>query len=325
MKPIFVTGANGFIGRRLCERLAESGEHIIALCRSDPPKFRSANIEIIRGDLRDPASFEMALAQCDRVFHLAAIASQWHPEPEIFEDVNVTATRKLLDACQRHDVERFVFTSTAGVLAKGTLDAPIDENGIAKVEQLPSQYQQTKLRAQQFVESVANSRMQTVVVMPSRVFGPGRLSESNSLTRILRLYQRGWWRWIPGDGSAVGNYVFVDDVVEGHVAAMRRGHAGQRYILGGENLSFRELFRVMGHACGTQRWMVNVPLFLMNAFARWEQWKSDRFHIRPRLTPAFVTKYTTDHALDIEKSKSELGYLPTPTEEAMGLTLAEQD
>jgi nucleoside-diphosphate-sugar epimerase len=318
-----VTGATGFIGQRLCVRLAQSGDEVVALCRHPGTRMLDRpGIEQVSGDLNDLNSLIRAIRDCDSCFHVAALARQWHPDPTAFEKINVAGTQNVLNAVSESKCQRIVYTSTAGVFGASPKGKTIDEE--AEIFEPPTtKYEESKLRAQRLVENAAGQGMHAVVVNPTRVFGPGPLNEANSLARIMARYRAGRWHWKPGDGSQIGNYVYVDDVVDGHVAALMRGRPGQKYILGGEDLSFAQLFEMIGEVFGRRNKLIGIPMFMIKLFAEFELWKANRFGIPPRLTPEFATKYCRDYRLSSDKAIRELGYHITPIRSAIQKTLEE--
>lgn len=314
MERIFITGATGFIGERLAHTLAEQGHEVQALFR-DPAKVKGLEhplIKPVKGDLSDRESLRRALEGCTQVYHLAALASVWHPNPNAFNVINVQGTKALLEEARAQGVQRLVITSTAGVLGASKAEELVDETRQYPLEALDTAYERSKAQSEQMIREFAAGGLHAVIVNPSRVYGPGLLSTSNAVTKMILGYQKGSWRFIPGDGSSVGNYVYVDDVVQGHLLAMERGRAGERYILGGENASFNEFFEHLGELTGTPRHMLHIPLNAMMAVAKTQQWMADRFQRPPLITPPFVRKYSRNWYLSTRKAEEELGYVPTP-------------
>lgn len=317
----FVTGASGFLGQALCRALAERGDDVIALCRTpESVRFENPHIQKAKGDVCDFASLKKAMHDCDSCFHLAALAKQWHPREARFHEVNVMGTKNILNAMKACEVKRLVFTSTAGVFASSK-DRVLSETDFDAndAHTLLSHYERSKAQAQALV--LQEPALECVIVHPSRVYGPGPLNASNTLTKMLVRAQRQRVCFLPGKGEALANYVFVDDVVQGHLLAMQKGRKGESYILGGENLNYRELFSAFANAHKRNLSLVGIPLFLLRAFARVEEMKAKRFGIEPLLLPEFVEKYSSAAPLSSDKAACELGYEITPIKEALRLTL----
>ncbi len=316
-----VTGASGLIGQSLCEQLLGQGHQVVAFCRTANQDQSRPGLTWLTGDIRDSDAVDEAVANCHGVFHLAALAAQWSSNPDDFHDINVTGTGNVLAALRKNRDTKLVFTSTAGVYGPSTGQTPITES-FPMADNLATEYERTKAIAQKIVLAAADNQP-AVVVNPTRVFGPGPRNESNIVAKIIQQYQRGWWRWLPGSGTSVGNYAFVNDVAAGHIAAMQFGRSGQCYLLGGSDLSFVELFDTIAKVTGKRRWLIPIPLGLLRGYARLETWKSKVFDIRPRLTVPFVNKYSRDYRVCCDKAVRELGYQITPIEQAIEATLRE--
>lgn len=319
----FLTGANGFIGLRLAERLSAEGHSVRCLVRS-PEKYiplsHLAGLTAVTGDLDDIAVLEVGVNGCDTVFHLAAYAKPWSKDKNLSHRVNVIGTENLLKASLKGGVKRFVFTSSAAVIGPSPDETPIDEN-FARIVPFFNEYEETKAAAEKLVTDYCRDGMETVIVNPPRVYGPGPVNESNSLTKMIKLYSQGRWRIIPGDGDCVGSYVLVDDVVSGHLLAALRGRPGQRYALGGENLTFRQFFEILAEVTGKRRWLVHLPVWLMVAVARVMEGQASITGIPPIITAPWVKKYLNHWSLSSQKAITELGYHITPFREGAKITL----
>ena len=185
-----------------------------------------------------------------------------YKDPSLVTGINVEGTVNVFEAALAKGAKKVVFTSTGGTMSYSRDGKPVDETTNPD-PRLHTLYEKTKAEAEKITVDYSKKGLNVVTVNPTRVYGPGKLTESNSITKIIRLYLSGLWRIIPGDGKSIGNYVFIDDVVEGHILAARYGRSGERYILGGENLSFREMFNIIGETTGKRRILVNLPAGLM--------------------------------------------------------------
>jgi nucleoside-diphosphate-sugar epimerase len=320
--PTFLTGATGLIGQRLTQDLAESGHQVKALVRSPQKAERLGlnhpNITLIQGDLDDKELLKREMAGCQQVYHLAALAGVW-AKPGVFQQVNVVGTRNVMEAAREAGVEKVVKTSTAGVIGPA-VNGPVHE---ATEREVPffNEYEQTKAEAEDIALAYAQQGMQSVVVMPTRVFGPGPLTVSNSVTKLIAQYAEGKWYFRPGDGKSSGNYVYLPDVVEGHRLAMEKGKSGERYLLGGEDVSYNELFELLAELTDQRRSLLPMPLGLMLAMARIQLFLADNFGREPLITPDWVRKYNYHWEVSSSKAQQELGYQITPLREAVQETL----
>jgi farnesol dehydrogenase len=318
-----LTGANGFIGIRLAEELSSGGHTVRCLVRS-PDKFRPLSglngVTPVIGDLGSVHFLEAAARGCDTVFHLAAFAKPWSKDKSLPFRINVTGTENVLKAAHKAGVKRFVFTSSAAVIGPSPGIDPIDEEYPRSVPFF-NEYEETKAAAEELVRSYSRDRMECVIVNPTRVYGPGPVNESNSVTRMISMYSRGRWRIIPGDGTCVGNYVLVDDVVSGHIQAALKGKAGHRYILGGDNITFDQFFETLAYLTGKRRWLIRFPVSLMTVVARVMEWQAGITGLAPLITAPWVKKYLNHWSLSSQKALSDLGYKPASFAEGAAITL----
>ena len=242
---IFVSGSTGFIGSRLCLRLAEEGHSVHALYRSSQKTkiIEHHNITLFRGDILDRNSLMAAMEGCQQVYHTAAFASVWEKDHGKIYRLNIEGTMNVISAAVQSGVEKFVVTSTAGVFGTSSGEMQVDENSVP--DKFFVDYEISKFILEKILSTFTLTGLHIVIVNPTRVYGPGPLTESNGVTRMVERYTKGKWRFIPGNGKSYGNYVFIGDVVEGHLLAMERGKAGERYILGGENATYNTFFSLL--------------------------------------------------------------------------------
>jgi nucleoside-diphosphate-sugar epimerase len=305
----FITGASGFIGSRLVEKLSGEGHEVFCLVRS-PEKFntiRGNNTHPVYGDLDNYAALLNGTKGCDIVYHLAAYAKPWSPKENLPYRINVHGTINLLQASLRNKVKKFIFTSSAAVLGPAMDGKNIDEDTIRNTPFF-NDYESSKASAEKFALQFVKKGLPVVILSPSRVFGPGPVNESNSVTKIINLYQKGLWHIIPGDGTKIGNYVYIDDVVAGHLLAAENGKPGERYVLGGENLTYNQFFKILSKLTGKSRLLICVPFWLMIMLARMMELQARVTGIPPLITPPWIRKYLNHWNLSSEKAISQLGY-----------------
>ncbi len=318
---VFLTGATGFIGEKLALRLADTGAvvHVLHRPTSDTRALRHDRIRLFEGDILDSDSIAAAVRGCEQAYHLAAFAGVKAKKQQDVWEKNVIGTRKVIRTALREKVDRIVYTSTAGVFSHCE-DGCIDEKTPTKTN-FYNEYEHSKSAAEEEILEMGRSSGRIVVVNPSRVYGPGRLSQSNGITRLIKRYLEGTWHIIPGNGSSIGNYAFVDDVVGGMQTAMDKGIPGERYLLGGVNVSYDELFRVLVEVSGEKRFLVKLPESVMNAVAHCMVFMTDRFGGAPMITPALVRKYCRDWKVSSAKACRDLDYRITSLEEGLTRTV----
>jgi len=313
----FITGATGFIGANLAHRLADSGHQVKALVRTKRKAvlLQHVNIELVYGTLEDTKILKEAMQGVDGVFHLAAYAKPWAKDSTLYNRINLVGTIHLLEAARDLGVKKVVFTSTAGTLGPSN-DVPVTED-MPRWYDFFNEYESTKFMAEKTVKDYALKGMNVCIVHPSRVYGPGELSKSNSVTIMIKNFQEGLWRIIPGNGQRMGNYVFIDDVIDGHIGAMEHGRPGEQYILGGENVSYSHFFSSIRKLSGKNHRLIKIPVAALIAFA-WTQMMLARMINRPPLLPPkWVKKYMFNWELDSSKAQKELNYKITPLNDGL--------
>jgi len=318
---ILITGATGFIGKTLTQKLAEDGHMVHAMYRSEEKAktIEHRNVRLFKGDITDYSSLESAMGSCEVVFHMAAYAKVWAKDSATFNRINVQGTVNVLDAALREGVRKIVFTSSAGVFGP-SVNGIVTEKTERKISYF-NEYEIAKALAEEKISEYINRGLDIVVVNPTRVYGPGILNESNGITKMIKKYSEGKFRWIPGNGKSIGNYVYVDDVVEGHILALEKGKSGERYILGGNNVSFNSFFEQLAAASGKNQRMIKLPLPLMQAIAYFLSLRAKVFGIPPLITPPWVKRYVHNWEVSSEKAIYELGYEITPLDVGLKKTL----
>ncbi len=317
-----VTGATGFIGNRLVQELLNRKMQVHVLVRSENKLTADIRekVTVFLGDITNQAAVDSATKNCETVFHLAGFAGIWSKDKTIPYRTNVEGTKNILDAAVKHRVKKVVFTSSAATLPPSEQGGLIDE-----ISPLPdtyfTEYEQTKREAEQICMDYCTKGVDTVIVNPTRVFGPGLLNKSNSVSILIKNYMKGTWRIIPGDGKQVGNYVFIDDVVNGHILAFERGIPGERYILGGTNISYNKFFETIGEVGGKKHKLFHLPDSMMLAFAAFELFCAENFGKPPLITPPWVKRYNQNRPVSSQKAIGELGYSVTPLPEGIEKTI----
>ncbi len=318
---IFLTGSTGFIGSTLLALLTQQGHTVHVLCRT-PQSIGldgRAGIRPFRGDICSLQDVERAMEGCEVAFHLAGYARNWSRDPSVYSLVNVGGTETVLKSARQLGLRRVVYTSSAMVLGPSN-GTPVTETTIRKLPVL-TEYERSKIAAEQVVVSSAQNGLETVIVNPTRVFGPGLLNEGNSVTKMIKMYVGGTWRVLPGSGHALGNYAFVRDVATGHLLAMQRGRPGERYVLGGENVSYRGFFEAVAQAAGVHRRMFSTPPSFTLTVARAEELRAKLFRGYPGITPGWAATFLADCACSSGRAERELGYSITPLKRALAETV----
>jgi dihydroflavonol-4-reductase len=250
-----VTGATGFLGSHLCDRLLEEGWTVRGLSRPTSDRNGLEDVEWHVGNLSDEETLGTLVDGADAVFHLAGIGL-WSAGPETVHEVNYDGTKTVLEICEERDADRLVFTSTSGTRRPNGSDPLADETDVAEPI---GAYQESKAKAEALVDRYAESTGDAVTVHPTSIFGPG---DANFTAQLIAMGAEPTMpAYLPGGLSIVG----VSDVVAGLLAAYERGGRGEHYILGGENLTFdRAVSRIADHLEGSPA-RIRVPATAIHA------------------------------------------------------------
>ncbi len=215
---ILITGATGYIGHRLALTLAERNNEVHILVRNPDSRNipQHKNIKVFAGDITDKQSITPAINGCKQVYHTAALVKAFDKDASLFYKVNVEGTRNLLESALESGIEKFVFTSSCSVIGP-TLKAAMCEND-KRVAPLDNDYDTTKYLAENLVKEYGKKGLHTVIVSPSKVFGPsGFDAKSISVNTVISRFIKGEPTFVPKPSQLIAHYCFLDDVVEGHI------------------------------------------------------------------------------------------------------------
>ena len=317
---VFVTGGTGYVGSHLIKKLVENGNQVHALVRSKEKAKNIAhpNVIIFEGDLLDTKKIQAAMEDCEVVYHLAAFAKVWTKNVNTYFKMNVVATKTVLDIAKQLEVKKVVVTSTAGVYG-ASMDETITEEFV-RTSDFFNEYESSKALAESWVKDYVIKGLDVVIVSPTRIYGPFLFGETASITQLIEKFVFNNWRIIPGDGSKIGNYVYIDDVVQGHLLAMEKGEKGHTYLLGGENHTYNDFFEQLSKSSGLKRKMIRLPLSIQMLFAKLQLLKIP-FGGTPLITPKWIAKGKYHWKVSPEKAKNELGLEITSLAEGVDQTI----
>ena len=317
MKNVLVTGGTGFIGSNLAVALLGEGCNVRILRRreSDMRAIGKADVEHCIGDIRDLPSVLRAMKGCDTVFHTAAVVSYWPRERERMYDVNINGTRNVVQACLESGIDRLVHTSSVAAIGFPEHGAWADETNVFNWEPFNVGYRISKHRAEGEVSLGVKSGLPAVIVNPSIVVGP-RDIHFNGGQIVRDIHKKRLFFYIEG-GT---NVVYVDDVVRGQLAAARQGRIGERYILCGENLPLREVFRITAEIVGGIVPRIRLAKPVVHTVAWIAEAIGNALNKKPWVTRELVARAGTKYYFSCEKARKELGYTITPFREAIERT-----
>lgn len=310
-----VTGAAGFIGGHVVAALAGGGAQVRAFDRKPPPNGTlPETVEFIRGDVLDHDEVRRAVDGCDAVFHLAAVYSYDREDAALMQAVNVCGTRTVLDASVRGQRRRLVYTSSCATCgpARGR---QATERDFPAPRELGVPYKRTKLEAERLALRAAREGAEVIVVNPTAPVGRGDLRPTPTGKMVADVAHGRARAYL---ARSALNVVGVEDVARGHVAAFERGRAGERYLLGGDNMAVREVFAAIARAAGLPASRIPVPWIAAYASALAADAMLRPLGREPKLLiPAEVRAGRLPHLFDDRKARAELGYASRPANDAL--------
>jgi dihydroflavonol-4-reductase len=312
----FVTGATGFVGSHVARVLAEQGADLRLLVRSgsDPKNIEGLKADRVVGDLCDPASLEKAMAGCDVVFHVAADYRLWVRDPERMYRANVEGTRGILKAALQNGVRRVVYTSSVATMGFTSNGHVADENSPVSMESMIGPYKRSKFLAEEVAIEAGHSGMDVVVVNPSTPVGERDIKPTPTGRIILDFLKKKF----PAYVDTGLNLVDVSECAHGHVAALEKGRSGERYILGGENLTLKQILDKLAAITGLPSPKVRVPYVVALATGVVDEIFTGRILNRePRATIDAVRMGRKKMFVSSNKAARELGWKIVPVDDAL--------
>jgi len=303
----FVTGGTGFVGGALVRKLLEAGYEVRALVRpgTNTRQLQGLSVEQVEGDLRDPGSLLMGIAGCQLLFHVAALYSYWGYTWDDFYQVNVEGTRHILEAAKQTGVERVIYTSSIAVLGFHKDRSPVDENTPSTLDDMITPYKRSKYLAEEITREYAERGLPVVVLNPSSPIGVGD-HKPTATGQVVVDFLNGRMFGYVDTGM---NIVDVEDVALGHLLAVEHGEVGQRYILGGENLTLKQVLDLLADVSGLPQVKLRIPHSVALAWSYIDTGiaRLNRNHI-PAATPDKVKQSHRYEFYDSSKAIRELGF-----------------
>ena len=312
----FLTGATGFLGSHVARVLAAQGGQLRVLVRptSNLKNLEGLNAETATGDLRDPASIDKAMSGCDTVFHVAADYRLWARDPQEMYRSNVEGTRAILEAARKNGVRRLVYTSSVATMGFTRNGNPADEDSPVTLPNMIGHYKRSKFMAEQIALEAGRAGMHVVVVNPTTPVGEQDIKPTPTGRIILDFLKRKF----PAYVDTGLNLVDVTECARGHVAALERGNSGERYILGGENLTLKQILDKLGAITGLPSPTVKLPYFFAFAAAAVDETITGRIlHREPRATIDAVRMGRKKMFATSAKAERDLGWKIVPAENAL--------
>ncbi|MDM9384804.1 NAD-dependent epimerase/dehydratase family protein [Chlorogloeopsis sp. ULAP01] len=311
---VFVTGGTGFIGANLVRLLLQEGYTVRALVRpsSRLDNLQGLNVEFIQGDLNDPDLWQQVLG-CQYLFHVAAHYSLWQKDKDLLIRHNVLGTHNILAAAQKAGIERTVYTSSVAAIGVGAAGTAVDETYQSPLEKLVGNYKKSKFLAEQEAMQAARAGQDVVVVNPTSPIGPWDIKPTPTGDIILRFLRR----QMPFYMDTGLNFIDVRDVAKGHLLALQKGKPGERYILGNQNLTLKQLLDQLAEITGLSAPQRAIPAWLPQSVA----WVDEKILTLLGKSPSVpldgVRMATQTMYYDASKAVRELGLPQSPLSVAL--------
>jgi dihydroflavonol-4-reductase len=317
----FVTGATGFVGSHVARVLAEQGADLRLLVRStsNPKNILALKADRVIGDLRHADSLEQAIAGCDVVFHVAADYRLWVHDPEQMYRSNVEGTRAVLEAARKNRVRRLVYTSSVATMGFSPNGQPADETSPVSLDHMIGHYKRSKFMAEQLALEAGKCNtgqrgMDVVVVNPTTPVGEQDIKPTPTGRIIVDFLKKRF----PAYVDTGLNLVDVDELARGHVAALENARSGERYILGGENLTLKQILDKLAAITGLPSPKVRIPYALAFATGVVDEVITGRvLHREPRATIEAVRMSRRKMFVTSAKAERELGWKVIPVDDAL--------
>jgi dihydroflavonol-4-reductase len=308
-----VTGATGFIGSHLVRQLLARGDGVRVLVRPRSPLGHLADldVEVARGDLQDVVAVRAAVRGVRRIFHVGADYRLWASDPTVIYQTNVLGTQHIVESIDS-GVERMVYTSTVATIAVPRDGLP-DENTEASLDEMIGHYKRSKLMAERAVREAARQGAPIVIVNPTTPVGPGDWRPTPT-GQVIVDFLRGW---MPAYLQTGLNVVPVEDVALGHILAAERGRVGERYLLGGRNMTFKALLETLATVSGHSAPRLRLPWRAAMAIGFADQFVARLRGRDPRIPLDGVRMARHNMWVNGTKAQQELGFAPGPIDRAL--------
>ncbi len=312
---LFITGATGFVGSHVARMAAEQGAELRLLTRKTSRTENLPNrAELVQGDLREPAKFAAALGGCDALIHVAADYRLWVPDPAEMYRANVEGTRELLRLAREVGVRRVVYTSSVATMGFRKDASIVDEETPVSQADMIGHYKRSKWMAEQEAIEAARAGQEVVILNPTTPVGSMDVKPTPTGRIIVDFLNRKF----PAYVDTGLNLVDVDEIARMHIAALERGRFGERYILGGENLTLKQILDRLGAMTGLPSPTMKVPHAVAMAFAFFDETITGKLRGKePRATVEAVRMGKKMMWASSAKAERELGWRVLPVDAAL--------
>ena len=318
---VLVTGASGFVGSAVARLLLEQGLDVRVLVRplSDRANVRDLGVEVVEGDLTEPASLKAAVKGCSGLFHVAADYRLWTRDPAAMFAANVEGTKAIMMAAGEAGVSRIVYTSSVATLGLRGDGQAADEDTPVSYADMIGPYKQSKFLAEAEVSKLVDGGLPVVIVNPSTPVGPRDIKPTPTGRMIVEAVSGR----MPAYVDTGLNMVHVDDVAKGHLLAYEKGSVGERYVLGADNMSLREILGEIADLADGRAPLFRIPHDLILPLAHVaEAWTRLTGGKEPFVTVDGVRLAKKRMYFSSAKAEQALGYNPRPARQGLADAIA---
>jgi len=311
---VLVTGATGFLGQHLTNDLIEKGLKVSILARksSDLSFVDNKPVEIFYGDITDPSSLLKATKDKEVVYHLAGLIAYEKTEHPFMERVNVQGTTNILKACVTNQISKFFHLSSVAAIGASFKPQLIDENFNYNLKRYNLGYFETKRRAEELViETFHETGLKTYLINPSTIYGAGDAIKNSRKTQVK--VAQGRFNFYPPGGV---NVVYVKDVIKAIDLCLKKGQPARRYIIGGENMTIKELFCTIAEIAGVKAPKIPLSGFLLRSLGFIGD-LMEKFSIESSLSKETALIASLYHWFSNRRAREELGFYPTSAKKAL--------
>ncbi|KJD32783.1 hypothetical protein PW52_14990 [Tamlana sedimentorum] len=310
---VLITGGTGYIGRQLALALAERNIKVNALVRdlssSKIPKHE--NIYLYKGDICDYESIVKAIKNCSYVMHTAAYTNLKSRSIDNFYNTNVLGTENLLKAALANHVEKVVYTSTLSVFGPSYNGVPIVETQ-PRMASYANDYELTKSMSEEVVRRYVKKGLPCLILNVSKVYGPGLGTYSNGVNRLITMFAKKDFLIVPNRLASTSNYVYINDVVNAHLLAMKTNITNGNYIIGGDNISYKKLFSEIKTLTRSNIKILKVNYRIVKVFFIFASMFQDLIKVAPSVTPKVLDSLFVNRISSSGKAIKDLNYRITP-------------
>ncbi|OGF62736.1 MAG: hypothetical protein A2Y62_06270 [Candidatus Fischerbacteria bacterium RBG_13_37_8] len=321
-ESIFITGATGYLGHSLANKLASLGYEVKALVRDITPPSQSAEaisldpaIKKVRGTLLDIDSFIAEVKGCTTLIHGAALVKVWIKEKSLFYKINVEALRELFQKANEIGVTKIIQISSFMTIGPSK-NALLTEQHMHSEYSFCNDYERSKYLGDKTSEELIKGGYPIIRIYPGVIYGPGKLTDGNIVAKIIIDYLQGK---TPGIicGDSIWSYAYITDVINGIIAAMQKGRTGERYILAGENKTLRELYSFISELSHKKPLTINIPASIAYFIGSLYWIIAELFNKEPQFTHQVINVFKQNWAFSSQKAIEELDYSITPFDSGM--------